>query len=311
MGRRRKGMPIDGWLVIDKPAGPTSTDVVSAVRRALNAAKAGHAGTLDPIATGLLPVAFGEATKTVPYLVDAWKVYRFTARWGEARATDDGEGAVTGTSSVRPAPAAILAALPEFLGEILQRPPAYSALRVDGERAYDLAREGLAVTLEPRPVHIRRIELLEAQDPDRAVFELVCGKGTYVRAFVRDLAERLGTLGHVEALRRTQVGPFGLEQAIALDKFLAFSHDGDGLRHLLAVETPLDDIPAVPITTNDAGRLRSGQAIHLRAGMKVPKPAADASAGPEVLCTLGRGRPVALCAFEAGLLVPRRVFNLH
>jgi tRNA pseudouridine55 synthase len=310
MARRRKGRPIHGWAVIDKPAGLTSTDVVTRVRRALDAAKAGHAGTLDPIATGILPVALGEATKTVPYLMDATKVYRFTARWGEARATDDIEGAVTGTSAARPGEAAIRAALSRFEGEILQRPPAFSALKIDGERAYDLARAGEAVELEPRTVFIEKAVLLECSDADRAVFEVICGKGTYIRALVRDLAEALGTLGHVEALRRTRVGPFSETQAIPLDKFLEFGHDAPALGHLFAVETPLDDIPAVPITANDAGRLRSGQAIHLRAGMKVPVPGADASDDPPILCTLGAGRPVALCSYEAGQLKPLRVFNL-
>ena len=310
MGRKRKGRPIHGWVVIDKPAGLTSTDVVTRVRRSLDAAKAGHAGTLDPIATGILPIALGEATKTVPYLMDATKIYRFTARWGESRASDDTEGAVTGTSEARPSAAAIRAALPRFEGEIMQRPPAFSAIKVEGERAYDLARAGEIVDLEARPVFIERAELVDCPDADRAIFEVTCGKGTYVRALVRDLAEALGTLGHVEALRRTRVGPFSEAQSLPLDKFLELGHDAPALGHLFAVETPLDDIPAVPITANDAGRLRSGQAIHLRAGMKIPVPAADATEDPPILCTLGAGRPVALCTYEAGQLKPLRVFNL-
>ena len=310
MARRKKGRAIHGWICIDKPPGLTSTDVVTRVRRALDAQKAGHAGTLDPIATGILPVALGEATKTVPHLVDARKIYRFTARWGEARTTDDSEGEVTATSTARPANEAIRAALPAFIGDIVQRPPAYSALKVDGARAYDLARAGEEVVLEPREVTVYRAELVEVPDADRAIFEVECGKGTYIRALVRDMAEALGTLGHVEALRRTQVGTFDEVKAIGLDKFLALSHDAAAEEHLLAVETPLDDIPAVPVTMGDAGRLRSGQAIFLRAGMKVPKPAELGGDGPAVLCTLGRGRPVALCALEAGSLRPVRVFNL-
>jgi len=311
MARKRKGNPIHGWVVIDKPAGMTSTEVVSKVRRSLEAAKAGHAGTLDPIATGILPVALGEATKTVPFLMDATKVYRFTARWGEARATDDIEGAVIGESAFRPSEAAIRAALQSFEGEILQRPPAFSAIKVEGERAYDLARAGETVELQPRLVYIEEAKLLDASDPDRAIFEITCGKGTYVRALVRDLAEKLGTLGHVEALRRTRVGPFTEAQALPLDKFLELGHSAAALAHLHAVETPLDDIPAVPITAGDAGRLRSGQAIFLRAGMKLP-PEALADDGEElsILCTLGHGRPVALCAYDAGQLRPVRVFNL-
>jgi tRNA pseudouridine55 synthase len=313
MARKRKGKPIHGWAVIDKPAGMTSTDVVTRVRRGLEAAKAGHAGTLDPIATGILPVALGEATKTVPFLMDATKVYRFTARWGEARATDDIEGDVIGTSAVRPGEAAIRAALAGFEGEILQRPPAFSAIKVDGARAYDLARAGEAVDLAPRLVFIEDARLVDASDPDRAVFEVICGKGTYVRALVRDLALMLGTLGHVEQLRRTRVGPFSEAEALPLDKFLELSHSAPALAHLFAVETPLDDIPAVPITAGDAGRLRSGQAIFLRAGMKLPPMAPIEEGATEelsVLCTLGHGRPVALCAYDAGQLRPVRVFNI-
>jgi tRNA pseudouridine55 synthase len=313
VARKRKGQPIHGWAVIDKPAGLTSTDVVTRVRRSLDAAKAGHAGTLDPIATGILPVALGEATKTVPFLMDATKVYRFTARWGEARATDDSEGAVTGTSAARPAPDDIRAALSAFEGEILQRPPAFSAIKVDGARAYDLARAGEQFDLESRLVFIEEAKLIDAADPDRAVFEITCGKGTFVRALVRVLALKLGTLGHVEQLRRTRVGPFSEAEAVPLDKFLELGHSAAALAHLFAVETPLDDIPAVPITAGDAGRLRSGQAIFLRAGMKLPPMAPLEEGATEelsVLCTLGHGRPVALCAYDAGQLRPVRVFNI-
>lgn len=311
MARKRKGRPIHGWAVIDKPQGVTSTDVVTRVRRSLEAAKAGHAGTLDPIATGILPVALGEATKTVPFLMDATKVYRFTARWGEATDTDDAEGAVIAMSAHRPSESAIRAALARFVGEIFQRPPAYSAIKIDGSRAYDLARAGEIVEIEPRLVFIEEAKLLGCPDAQTGEFEITCGKGTYVRALVRDLALALGTLGHVTALRRTRVGPFREAQAVPLDKFIELGHDAPGLGHLFAVETPLDDIPAVPITAGDAGRLRSGQAIHLRAGMKIPVPSADAEGDPPILCTLGAGKPVALCSYDAGQLRPLRVFNLQ
>jgi len=237
-------------------------------------------------------------------------VYRFTARWGEARATDDAEGEVVATSAVRPDADAIRAALPAFEGEIWQKPPAFSAIKVDGERAYDLARAGEAVDLVARPVYIARAELIEIPDGDHAVFEIECGKGTYVRSFVRDLAKKLGTEGFVASLRRTRVGPFDEMSAVTLDHLLALVHSPAAETHLLPVETPLDDIPAVPITDNDAGRLRNGQAIFLRAGMNVPKSAYDADEEPVFLCTLGRGRPVAVCTLDAGQLRPVRVFNL-
>lgn len=310
MARRKKGRPLNGWLNVDKPAGMTSSDVVNKLRRAFDAQKAGHGGTLDPLATGILPVAFGEATKTVPNLMDAEKVYRFTAKWGEARATDDAEGAVTATSDVRPDEASIRDGLKAFEGEIWQKPPAFSAIKVDGERAYDLARAGEAVDLAPRPVFIARAELIAVPDLDHAVFEIECGKGTYVRALVRDLAEALGTYGHVTSLRRTRVGPFDESDAVPLDHLLGLVHSPAAETHLLPVETPLDDIPAVPITVNDAGRLRNGQAIFLRAGMNVPPSVLGADDDNVLLCTLGRGRPVAVCALQAGELRPLRVFNL-
>lgn len=263
MGRKRKGRPVHGWLVVDKPSGPTSTQVLGRVKRLFNAAKAGHAGTLDPIATGVLPIAFGEATKTVPFAMDGTKRYRFTVRWGESRDTEDCQGAVTGTSAMRPERAAILAVLPRFLGEIVQIPPAYSAIKIDGERAYDLAREGEQPDIPPRLVEIDTLELIDQPDGDHAVFEASCGKGTYMRALARDIAVALGTLGHLSALRRLEVGPFTLDDAVTLDHLEALAEEANADSVLLPVETPLDDIPAVALTDAEAQRLRNGQAVPL------------------------------------------------
>ena len=216
MARRKKGRPVSGWLILDKPYDLGSTEAVSKLRWFAGAQKAGHAGTLDPLATGLLPIAFGEATKTVPYVQDGLKTYRFTARWGEARDTDDTEGKAIGHSDVRPERAAIEAVLPRFTGTIRQRPPAFSAIKVQGERAYDLARDGEAVELAEREVEAHELRLLRA-DRDEAEFEAVTGKGTYVRSIVRDMAEALGTLGHVGSLRRTRVGPFGEDDMVSFE----------------------------------------------------------------------------------------------
>ena len=219
MSRRKpRGRPLDGWLIVDKPAGLTSTDVVNRVRRMFDAQKAGHGGTLDPLATGLLPVAFGAATKTVPYVMDGTKLYRFTLRFGEARDTDDADGQVIETSDVRPDDAAIRDALPRFRGDIMQVPPIFSAIKIAGERAYDMAREGRAPVLEPRPARIDRFDLVERPDADTAVFEVASGKGVYMRSLARDLAQACGTVGHIAALRRLRVGPFLEQHAIPLDK---------------------------------------------------------------------------------------------
>ena len=306
MSRRKKGEAISGWVVVDKPLGLTSTDVVSRVRRLFNAQKAGHAGTLDPLASGVLPVALGEATKTVPFILDASKRYRFTIRFGEATATDDAEGAVTATSPVRPFPDAIKAALAGFVGEIEQVPPIYSAIKVDGERAYDLARAGEAVELKARHVTIHEARLLGCPDADHAEIEILCSKGTYVRSLARDLSLALGTVGHVSALRRVSHGPFREEAAIPLDKLMAFGHIAPASeafsRHLLPLETALDDIPALALSEDDASRLRRGQGVLLR-GRDAP-----ILSGP-VLAT-HRGHPVALTEYCQGELKPVRVFNL-
>ncbi len=317
MGRRRKGEPIHGWAVIDKPEGPTSTDVVNEVRRGLNAQKAGHAGTLDPLATGLLIVALGEATKTINFVMDAEKTYTFTARWGEARATDDRDGEVIERSDARPTPDEIEAILPRFVGEVDQVPPTYSAIKVEGERAYDLARAGEAVELASRTVIIHSLELIDTPDADHAHFEMVCGKGTYVRSLVRDMAQALGTCGYVHEIRRTQTGPFTTDDSIPLEHWRELVHKGSALEHLLPVETALDDIPAVAVTGTDAVRLRNGQSVLLRDDSvlgqvkAISRQAVGSGKDSEavVLCSL-KGRPVALCRFDRGELKPTRVFNL-
>ncbi|MBI1238064.1 MAG: tRNA pseudouridine(55) synthase TruB [Alphaproteobacteria bacterium] len=311
MGRRKRGNPIHGWVVIDKPVGLTSTDIVTRVRRALNAQKAGHAGTLDPLATGLLCVALGEATKTIPYIMDAEKTYRFTACWGEARATDDREGMVTETSIVRPHPEQIIEKLNHFVGEIEQTPPAFSAVKVDGERAYDLARAGEAPDLKPRAAWIARLELRAVPDPDHAEFEMVCGKGTYVRSFVRDLARSLGTVGHVAQLRRTATGPFREAEAIPLDKFIDSAMTGPAPTGVLPLTAALDDIPALGVSEADVLRLRSGASVVVRGRTfhKAQELMEAATGEPVVLATAPRGEPVALAALRRGELVPVRVFN--
>jgi len=314
MGRRKKGLPVSGWVVVDKPLGPTSTHVVSKVRRAFNAQKAGHAGTLDPLGSGILPVALGEATKTVPYLVDATKDYRFAVHWGEQRDTDDREGKVTATSDVRPTKDAILAALPGYIGEISQIPPQYSAIKVNGERAYDLARDGEDVDLKARTVEILDLQLVDQPSDDEAVFEMTCGKGTYVRSLARDLAQELGTFGHVAMLRRLRVGPFSEDDAVPLETLTQIPVEkADDLSNsppapdpkapfLLPLETALDDIPALAVSGNDAARLKQGQAVLSRGR--------DAPIVKGTICAMLHGQPVALCEARQGELHPTRVFNL-
>jgi tRNA pseudouridine55 synthase len=308
MARRRKGLPIHGWIVLDKPEGMTSTSAVAAVKRRTQAAKAGHAGTLDPFATGLLPIALGEATKTVPYLQDGEKQYRFTVRWGIATDTDDRDGAVTARSEVRPDRADVEAVLNRFVGEIEQVPPVFSAIRVGGRRAYDLARAGDAPAMPPRTVWIGDLRLAGVPDADHAIFETTCGTGTYVRALARDMAGQLGTLGHLVALRRTRVGPFGEEHAISLDESGENMQCAAALTHLHSVETALDDIPALAVTELEAGRLRNGQAISLLRKADLDR-IAELEIGDTVL-TVADGKPVALCRYTAGEVQPVRVLNL-
>ena len=313
MSRRKKGSPVHGWVVLDKPQGVTSTQAVAIVKRMFDAQKAGHAGTLDPMAAGVLAVALGEATKTVSFAMDGEKTYRFTACWGEARSTDDAEGAVTATSPKRPTREEIEAALPGFIGDILQAPPSYSAIKVEGERAYDLARDGEAFTLDSRTVFVKSARLLAACDPDHAELEIHCGKGTYVRAWVRDLALALGTFGHVCALRRTRVGAFCAEDAIGLETLKGFMHSPAAFEHLRPISTALDGIPALAVTGPDAVRLRSGNPILIRATqfarITEAVPEGDDLQGLTVFCSTGEGEPVALTALEAGELRPFRVFN--
>lgn len=299
---RRKGKAVHGWLVLDKPAGMTSTQAVGAVRRIFDARKAGHAGTLDPLATGILPIALGEATKTVPYAVEGQKDYEFTVRWGAATDTDDAEGRIVATSEARPAAEEIEALLPEFTGEILQTPPAFSAVKIDGERAYDLSRAGEAVELEPRPVHIAELALENCPDRDTAVLSASCGKGTYVRALARDMGRALGCLGHVVALRRTRVGCFGEAHAITMEKLRAAAAEGEAAlrRALRPVEAALDDLAALSVGHDDAARLLRGQPVLVRGhGPYAPGPA-------YATC---KGRLVAVGRIDRGELHPTRVFN--
>ena len=309
MARRRKGDAVSGWICLDKPLNLTSTQAVGRVRRAFNAQKAGHAGTLDPLATGVLPIALGEATKTVPFLMDADKSYRFTIAWGRSTASIDREGATTASSAVRPARADVEAALPAFVGEIEQVPPAFSAVKVGGERAYDLAREGLPVDLAPRTVVIHAAEVTRQPDADHVEIELRCGKGAYVRALVRDLAAALGACGHVAALRRTRVGAMGESRAITLEKLEDMCHSAAASEALLPVETALDDIPALAVTTEDAFRLTQGRSIVL-----LPRQSealrARLTEGSRTVSAFEGTRVVALCEMRAGRLNPTRVFHL-
>jgi tRNA pseudouridine55 synthase len=302
---RRKGLPVHGWLIFDKPQGMPSTQAVTGVRRLYQAEKAGHAGTLDPLATGVLPIAFGEATKTVPYAVEGSKEYRFTIRFGAETDTDDAEGKVVARSDRRPTRAEIEAKLPAFIGEIEQVPPRYSAVRVDGARAYDLARDEEDFELAPRRVSIARLVLVAHPDQDHCVLEARCGKGTYVRSLARDLGRALGTFGHIEALRRTRVGGFEEERAVPLARLEALAESGGHealLSALEPVETALGDIPALALSGPDADRLRRGQAVLLRGR--------DAPIVEGVVYATSRGRLVALGEVDKGEFRPRRVFNL-
>ena len=306
MARKKKGLPVNGWLILDKPLGVTSTQAVGRTKRIFNAQKAGHAGTLDPLATGILPLAFGEATKTVPYVMDAEKGYRFTVTWGRQTTTDDLEGSPTAERADRPDRQAILAALPDFTGEIMQTPPRFSAIRIDGERAYDRARDGEDFEIAAREVFIDVLDLVDMPDADTAVFEAACGKGTYVRAIARDLGLALGCLGHVSALRRTRVGPFTEDRSISLDKLQEISDNAADRAELEGVldpvESALDDIPALPVSSDDAARLKRGQPVLLR-GRDAP-----ILKGP--VYALSRGTLIALGEVHQGQLRPTRVFNL-
>jgi len=310
MARRRKGDAVSGWICLDKPYDLTSTQAVSRIRRAFNAQKAGHAGTLDPLATGILPIALGEATKTVPYLVDADKAYRFTIAWGATTATFDREGEITAQSDVRPSLAAVEAALPAFVGEISQVPPAYSAIKVDGERSYDLARAGQAVELAARIVTVHAARVADAPDADHITLEIECGKGTYVRAIARDLAQMLGACGHVSDLRRTRVGGFTEQNAVTLEFLEDLGYGPRQSELLLPVETALDDIPELAVTAEDAFRLKQGRAIVL-VPRQVEAVKARLKPGSRVVSATTGGSIVALCEMRAGRLEPTRVFHLE
>ena len=310
MARRKKGDAISGWVNLDKPYDFGSTQAVGRIRRIFNAQKAGHAGTLDPLATGILPIALGEATKTVSFLMDADKAYRFTIEWGRTTASFDREGATTATSDVRPTAAQVEAVLPEFIGDILQIPPAFSAIKVDGERAYDLARAGEMVELKAREISIYDARVVDAPDADHIEIAVECGKGTYVRAIVRDIAERLGACAHVSALRRTRVGPFGEDSAITLELLEDLSHKARCLEALLPVETALDDIPELAVTTEDAFKLKQGRPIVL-VPRQVEALKARLSPGTRTVSAMADGVVVALCEMRAGKLEPSRVFHLE
>lgn len=292
---RSQRVEVNGWVILDKPLGMTSTHAVSRLKRIYNAKKAGHAGTLDPLASGILPVAFGEATKTVPFVQDGEKAYRFTVRWGVETDSDDAEGKIVRTSDLRPSADQIVAALPAFTGEIMQVPPAFSAIKVNGERAYDIARDGETVELAARPISVYALDLVAAT-ADEAVLEAQCGKGTYVRAIARDLGRALGCLGHVVALRRTRVGPFTESDAVTLETV-----EDAPAACMRPVESGLLELPCVVVDRDGAARLRRGQSLILR-GRDAPfEGAAYAACG---------GVPVAFGDVERGELVPSRVFNL-
>jgi tRNA pseudouridine55 synthase len=308
MGRKRRGKPINGWLIVDKPAGLTSGAVVGKVRKLTGAAKVGHGGTLDPLATGVLPIALGEATKTVSYVLNGTKVYRFTIRWGEARGTDDADGEVTACSTVRPAKDEIKQALGTFTGEIDQVPPIYSAIKVDGQRAYALAYAKKPVNLESRPISIHRFELLDQPDADHATFEVTAGKGAYMRGLARDLACHLGTVGHVAALRRLAAGPFSEEQAIPLDNRGVMGHSAALFENLLPVEAALVDIPALALTEAEAKRLHHGQPISVLP-VANRSPIRNVPHGA-VVCAMAGNKAVALATITGGEICPLRVLNL-
>ncbi|MBU3033430.1 tRNA pseudouridine(55) synthase TruB [Tritonibacter mobilis] len=300
MGRKRKGRDISGWLVVDKPAGLTSTAVVNKVRWAFDAKKAGHAGTLDPEATGVLAVALGEATKTVPFITDAMKAYTFTVTLGAATNTDDAEGEVIATSAERPSDEEIKEALLGFIGEIQQVPPKFSAVKVDGQRAYKLARDGEEVELSSRPLWVEELVMLDRPDADHVVLEMTCGKGGYVRSIARDLGEKLGCLGHVQELRRIWSGPFDAEDGVTLEQIDDLAKSPEIDQFLRPLEEGLADLTELKCTPEGATRLRNGNP-----GMVI---ASDVEYGDEAWASL-EGKAVAVGIYKAGELHPSRVFN--
>ena len=308
MSRRRRGRPVHGWLIIDKPGGMTSTAVVKKVKWLLDARKAGHGGTLDPMATGMLPIAFGEATKTVSHVMDGSKSYCFTLHWGAETNTDDAEGETVKQSDVRPDQAAVENVLPGFVGRIEQVPPQFSAVKIDGVRAYKLAREDKKVALTAREIDIHDIRIVGTPDADHTEFAVVSGKGAYMRALARDIARAAGGLGHISALRRTSVGPFDADDAISLDELESIGQIAAREQKLLPVETALDDIPALAVTESEAMRLRNGQPVSLLRKVDLQR-IAELDNGDTVLAKT-RTKPVALVRYAAGEVKPFRVLNL-
>lgn len=300
MARRKKGRDISGWLAVDKPPGPTSTAVVNKIRWALDARKAGHAGTLDPAASGLLAVALGEATKTIPYVTDASKAYEFTMRLGQATDTDDAEGEVIATSDVRPDDEALQPALAALEGDIEQVPPAFSAVKIEGERAYDRARAGEDVRVAPRPVHVESLSLVDRPDPDHVTLEIVCGKGVYVRSVARDLGHALGTVAHVVRLRRTWSGPFHVDRAVAFNRIEALARTMEIDELLLPLETGLENLAKVQVSDEAVAGIRNGNP-----GMVI---ASNAAFG-EKCWAAHRGAPVAIGTYMSGEFHPGRVFR--
>ena len=320
---KRRGQPVHGWVNLDKPVGMSSAKAVAIVRRVFNAAKAGHGGTLDPLASGVLPIALGEATKTVTYAMEGTKSYAFTVTWGAQTTTDDLEGDVIETSPLRPTQAAITAIIPEFTGDVLQAPPAFSAIKIDGKRAYELAREAVQSSgsvgpdgsadlsvmpeMEPRPIRIGALSL-QALTAEEATFHVTCGKGTYIRSLARDMARQLGTVGHVSMLRRLAVGPFTEVSSISLDFLQTLEHSAAAFEHMHPVVSALDDIPAFPISEDEAARFRHGQTLSITS---VSAQARFASLQPDVVAVALCGeQPVALVTAKASELCPVRVFNL-
>jgi len=310
MARNKKGTPIHGWLNLDKPLGMTSTQAIGRVRRLTQAQKLGHAGTLDPLATGILPIALGEATKTIPFVQDSDKIYKFTVKWGEARTTDDCEGAVTQSSDKRPTAAEITALIPRFIGTISQTPPQFSAIKIDGERAYDLAREGEKVDIQPRNVVVYDFKLVKTTEND-AEFELNCGKGTYVRSIARDMGQILGCFGHVSLLRRTAVGGFTEENSISLDEFEKIMQSAAPDQVLMPVETVLDDIPALAMTALEISRIKQGQTLKFLSRQDIERlTVAGIDETTTLVLAVGDNKPLALLEKNGIELHPVKVFNL-
>ena len=303
---KKRGKPVHGWVVFDKPLGMSSTQGVGKIRWLFDAQKAGHGGTLDPLATGLLPIALGEATKTVQWAMDGRKKYEFRIKWGAETETDDLEGKISAQSAARPTQSRIASILNGFIGEITQVPPMYSALKIDGARAYDLARAGATPEMKPRQVLIEELRLIDGSNPEHADFEVACGKGTYIRALARDMGRKLGCLGHLSMLRRTQVGPFTTNDMISLETLEELSHKPDRdetLRGVLrSIETVLDGIPALAVMDGQATQLRQGQPVLLRG--------ANAPINCEAVLVTHEGRPLGICEIAQGSLKTKRLFNL-